>query len=1115
MGSAANQGIQLQLMPPAPELVDKAFARMLAEHPEFVYLTLIMKLRTTRWKEALLHITQVRYTAMKSAVLQQFQRDLKDISGGHIDQRLLDAIIALVQASTTDAPMVADCREVLSHLQRMFSGVMLLRGIMIALTQPDADGYAALGGLRETLDAWSQTHPDKHLVKTLEGLRNARSGVKKAADGTFIDEGQPRFTPEYVERLRWFILLRKRLSEQMIAGLRFQRLLELITTWAQESDAARKQALEAMIVRRSEERANQLCIALLTQRLAACGGAQGAEALERTLLEFLAQERARLRRQPAPSGRRIPLLMSLVQRLSAPDTNSDSDLMPLRAQLDLGTASAQLPEVAAALAQWMQPQLHTFTDVLVLLELGEASDRGLTDGATNMFNTLSRCYSEYCSTYEYPLSAALRSSTFQDSAEAIIGWAGKLAAYRIDRLKDLGCFPLQLGTRKRTQAAFFNDPYRIRRLTLLPALYRYWRDEDRIYRAAAATEMPMGPDAGKTFGNPDAPRQRQKRKLQTRRQTSSLTEQFVGKRGVRLLQSWLLPEEVINETLEHLDVLLYPRNNTNERIRLAEQAPHPFWKNRKRKWRIEGFRPSQDRRSQYGTRVALVSLSKEQWLMLRNQLFELKRYHTQFASIQVQVQRFLEDAPPSFPEVREMSIDPEWLRSLPEEATSTLLSDYAECYAHYRRTLLRLRDFRPVRGPEDEDLTPERLFDIETLAAHEFLQAAARLHPVVGQPISYSRTMGVNYDALSFALLTYEQPRVWGGTNTRYTLACAFCGEEAPERALLNREDTSQRAEQRMFVNAPSQPFLPSRSVDAALMYFALQFGAKHQARQLLETLWLQRRREATNAGAQMTAAVTQARLTLGRDADGYRAWFAHFPVPIQAAEVKRQPEVAMGLHEHRGEYFFATIDFNGQVRDVGKIDLPPYFTGESGMQSEHYPFVLAKMIIKQSDQEQQSAFIGIENTDWKRTESGLDRAENRLAFAHPRQRIIEVLTYKAAIEGILRPMVVRNVAPSRDCGQCGRRMERSAIQLAPTRHCFHCATLGRPHALRQVGQGRNQTLCCTVCGQIWSAREPVFRCDRCRIRQHARVNTALVVARKLLEQITDQRREEEEEVSP
>lgn len=63
-------------IPSAAEL-DKALQALRAKHPEFVFLTLITKLRTSRWKEAVLAITQLRYTNLKSAVLIQFQSNAK------------------------------------------------------------------------------------------------------------------------------------------------------------------------------------------------------------------------------------------------------------------------------------------------------------------------------------------------------------------------------------------------------------------------------------------------------------------------------------------------------------------------------------------------------------------------------------------------------------------------------------------------------------------------------------------------------------------------------------------------------------------------------------------------------------------------------------------------------------------------------------------------------------------------------------------------------------------------------------------------------------------------------------------------------------------------------
>ena len=428
----------------------------------------------------------------------------------------------------------------------------------------------------------------------------------------------------------------------------------------------------------------------------------------------------------------------------------------------------------------------------------------------------------------------LRSSVFQDCAKVLISWASLLSEYRVDRLKSQKLFAIKLyQTDKKTP--FYNNPYRFRHFVLLPSLYIYWLSEANEYKAAAETEMPIGPDAGKLFGNLDGPQRRRKHTAVSRRQTTTLNKQFVGKRGVRRLQQWLQPEDVITQTLADIYVILYPRQQSKERLQQAKQAPHPYWTNKKRKQRITAVRPSQYREAKPGTRVPLGSLSREQIVSLRNQLQEQIRYKAQLAVVQTKITRFLEDAPPTYPSIAPMRPDPKYLRSLPLEVVAPLQADYDRWLTNYHRVLQRTQDFRPMRGDPLGNYTDEHLFDIYALTAQELEQAAAQIEETDGQPIWYSRTMGVKYDPKAFALLKYEQPKE-SGSRPRYILACEFSGEEAPEKYLLRQTEPPQQQEKRIMVNHPLREYVQQR-MSPNTMYFGMEMGAKHQIRKLRDVI--------------------------------------------------------------------------------------------------------------------------------------------------------------------------------------------------------------------------------------------------------------------------------------
>ena len=240
------------------------------------------------------------------------------------------------------------------------------------------------------------------------------------------------------------------------------------------------------------------------------------------------------------------------------------------------------------------------------------------------------------------------------------------------------------------------------------------------------------------------------------------------------------------------------------------------------------------------------------------------------------------------------------------------------------------------------------------------------------------------------------------------------------------------------------------------------------------------------------------------RDSKGYKAWFAHFPVPVQTAPIEFLPNATIGFHEYKAQYYYAVVDFNGVTLDLGEITLPLHLTTGEGAQSDNYVFGLAKAMINVSTSEKYAALIGIEDTLWKTSTPKLDAAENRVVFSHPRQRIFEVVSYKAAINGLLQPISVKHIAPSRDCGQCGQRTDNSSIQMFPTTRCFICSALRQKHTLQRIEQGTTLGWKCSDCNRHWQQKEPQFKCSACGYRQHARYNTAVVVAHALRHQMID-----------
>lgn len=188
--------------------------------------------------------------------------------------------------------------------------------------------------------------------------------------------------------------------------------------------------------------------------------------------------------------------------------------------------------------------------------------RRIGDGDQLLSGILSNCYNEVCSSFKYPLSSELRGGIFFNRGGAILGWCQLVVNYMAERDRQ------RPGNTAPPQKK--NEPENVQRVYLfegkrvvLPGLlYQLWKREDAAYNATMATAAPVGPDEGKTLGNPNAHTElRRQFAGNRRRQTTIPGRGVIGKKGARRMKAWLLSPEERKETLQHLEVLLYPERN--------------------------------------------------------------------------------------------------------------------------------------------------------------------------------------------------------------------------------------------------------------------------------------------------------------------------------------------------------------------------------------------------------------------------------------------------------------------------------------------------------------------------------------------------------------------------
>jgi hypothetical protein len=200
-------------------------------------------------------------------------------------------------------------------------------------------------------------------------------------------------------------------------------------------------------------------------------------------------------------------------------------------------------------------------------------------------------------------------------------------------------------------------------------------------------------------------------------------------------------------------------------------------------------------------------------------------------------------------------------------------------------------------------------------------------------------------------------------------------------------------------------------------------------------------------------------------------------------------------------------VGFHGQLIDIGEITIPAHvgLQTRNGMTSVNFAYEIAWAILRQSRTPLYTACIGIEDTAWKRGNVDLSADANYSRFAFPRERIAAIAELKAVQEGVFAPNDIRGVAPARDCGNCGFRSEGSGMWMRAVQRCPHCYLLGQPSRLEPVEDRDPLMYTCRNCSRRWEHKIPQLKCQRCGFQQYAPYNTALVVARRMLLQVSAQ----------
>lgn len=1123
----------------------RGIERLREEHPATINLTISLKLRTTRFKENMLKVTQQRVTNMKSEVLASLQLDLEQINSGATGKRFIDTVLGLCNADNSISPSLRqELEAIVAPLDPLALPIAMIKAV--ATAEASESGYAHQ--LRDYLDLWQKGHRDGHLDRTLERAAKARRRIGE-------NEYELRYTPEQLTWIRYAILLRKVLQDEHTKELQARRIVALAElAELSYEDAARTQEIDAAIAKRSAGQATESLITVIcasVKRLSSTDTDSGdkAQALRDTLVALAKkltnmQRRARQKKTAAVSlpG---PFIRELIGLLAAePETESDhgsikwlwqqlehwysgreakqQQQLQQKWQGEYAPAAVQRIRYAVLLNAWLEDSCTLATEILILAELAEATIREMNDGVQLLFGIISRCYSETCSRFKYPLTGVLRQATFSKCAEGILGWSQLVIDYKVawDRRIPGNQLPAQKPGEEPTvcRKNFFLGLVRRKRITALPYIYHIWQLQEAAYREILATEVPIGPDAGKTLGNPEtAPVGVRQSKGWRRSRVRG--ERVVGKRGARRIKRWLLKESVVRKTLEHLEVLEYPEIFPEDRRDEAKAAPHPYWTAKRQQRRsVKAVRPAQFRHQTSKKPARLGQLNQRQRFFLRIQLRELKAYAPQFAAIEREIDEFLEAAPPRYPSLAPVIFSEQEARHLPFEAQMPLPELQEARQRAYEQDLELLRDFRPSRGGQFDSYTAEGLYDIEALRAQRLEQSAAALLPTKVQPIAFHRTMSAELDPKSFTLLVFQRERQ-DKAGERYIFACELAGDDAPERAEILQRARAELKEPREFVNYPGR-YVQSHE-DSGLLFFAVEIGDKYQGRILRELYDRQRQApivcktgcpyKKTQTGEHLlgcapAAAMGTATITSTVNGHGHDEWFAQLTIPTPTPPCEVVPTGVIGLHEHDGQLYFAVVDYTGKLLDIGEIAIPDHVGPQTrkGKTSKNFAFEIAWQIVRQSQTQHYLAGIAIEDTGWKRNANNTSAEQNRQRFAFPREKIMSLTALKAAQSGILPPVPIKGVAPTRDCGRCGHQLESSGVRLRSNRRCPHCTILGKPAILEAMETRESMSYKCPNCQRIWEPKIAQFKCSQCGHQQYAPYNAAIAVARAMLAQLSD-----------
>jgi len=563
----------------------------------------------------------------------------------------------------------------------------------------------------------------------------------------------------------------------------------------------------------------------------------------------------------------------------------------------------------------------------------------------------------------------------------------------------------------------------------LDEAYAAWKQQRQRWEQAAAIPIPFGKYSGTPLGE-------------------------IGRREALWLMERLLPTEEIEEMLTCLDHLLehpYPASDLLYEEHIYQRDGGRDFKHRRA---VRASRLVQRVLDPPGDLLLLGMLHKNELQTLRQELLMLRNAGEQFESLLPPLQEALQEAQQlaefsDFPDQTFKHFRDVFAVFLYEKPADYPGIDEGNCTEEQRAEMeeiyqTRLQWFRPnpKRKDDFEKYIEEKR---ESGARDRFLKAIGNLSLPKLQPIPFIGAMRPEHyhvEKKTVIPANYRDFALLFDQETQEFVAVVWLrGKKDPltydERLERQEKQKQQKRHGRLvYANFPETPFVPLDRTPSMLLPLAWgehtqrkRFKEKRQPL-FLRLIEQQRQRQrdfhASISTEDNPIPIAQclppevpfktARLVMQWSEQNKPVFFLHVSVAFPTSRPKQLPQTVIGFHEHETGYSFAEVHFDGTLIRAGDLTIPRHVDPACGAKrSNNYQYEVVHAMLREAG----TAYIGIEDTRYRKDQVSLSRQNNRAVFGRPSGRIIETLETKGRQTNTLPPRAASKHAICSTTGMC------------------------------------------------------------------------------------------------